>query len=362
MSQSVPFQRRFDRFTSESELGPMEFEMALDIEEQARISEQRQHHLNDNWDQMNCDFDSNEGNQSNMTMNEETASPLSENNASYLSTSEASRLFPNPEFKFPLEPYHVDFKAADDMDPMKKPTQLQSPSRSCSRRNDQLYTHHRFISEAESYTTHWENSILYDKDTNKRVSTPGYFQSRPKYKSPYLGPVGWTVPSKYYSATTRSSRRATDVITTSRADGGYDDIAAVDPCSGSRRKNIRDRTRETIYNCRTSRPFLIYQDPEWMEPPRGITDPYFDSMASDDKENNEPGEHEAGYDADETGGESFMQLEDDGNDADEDGMDVGDDTATVILSSPSNMARRSRELQRYRHRRNDSSTSSSSIL
>lgn len=37
MTQPISYRRGFDRFTLEPELGPVEFEMALDIEEQVRI-------------------------------------------------------------------------------------------------------------------------------------------------------------------------------------------------------------------------------------------------------------------------------------------------------------------------------------
>lgn len=37
MAQPISYRRGFDRFTLEPELGPVEFEMALDIEEQVRI-------------------------------------------------------------------------------------------------------------------------------------------------------------------------------------------------------------------------------------------------------------------------------------------------------------------------------------
>ncbi|KAK2880056.1 hypothetical protein FQN49_000603 [Arthroderma sp. PD_2] len=376
MSQSIPYRRGFDRFASESELGPIEFEMALDIEEQARISEQKQHNLHGNWRGGAYDSDRYEGNQSNGE--EESYSPLSRGNTSYLSPREVGHLSPNPEFKFPPETY-VDLKEKDDMDPMKKPpqhhpdssedcSQRQSPSQYYCNKNDQLYTHHRLISEAESYTTHWENSILYDKDTNTRVSTPGFFQSRLKDKSPYLGPVGWTVPSKYYSATTRNPQRVVRGANTSMIDGGCNDTALVDARSSSPGENMRDRKIETIYHRRASRPFLIYQDPEWMAPPRGLTNAYFDSTASDDKENCAPDEREDRYDREESGGEVAMQLDgerlEQGDDShgDDVRMDLDDDAVTVIMSSPSNIARRSREPRRYRHQRDVSSTSSSSIF
>ncbi|KAM5454864.1 hypothetical protein MaudCBS49596_002162 [Microsporum audouinii] len=362
MSQLIPVRRGFDRFTSEPELGPVEFEMALDIEEQARVSEQNKLSLRGTLAMMNGDCDGHEGNLS-------RESPMAENSSSSFSPRKLGRLTPNPEFIFPLESYHGEFEGSGDMDPMKRPpqprpetvgndSQPQTPSQCFSNKSGQSYSHRRLVSEAESYIMHWENGILYDKDTNTRVSTSGFFQSRSEYKSPYLGPVGWTVPSKYYSTTTRSSSRATN---TYGAYGGYNDNATTDINPGSPRERTQDK--KMAYNYRGSRPFLIYQDPEWIVPPRGVTDAYFDSIASDDKENSAPDDGETRYGGEGPGGESIMQTQNerpepgDGSDGDNE-MDMdNNDGLTTILPE---LLRR--EPHRRRQRRNAGSISSSSTF
>ncbi|EFR00210.1 hypothetical protein MGYG_03213 [Nannizzia gypsea CBS 118893] len=364
MSQPTPYRRGFNRFTLEPEVGPVEFEMALDIEEQARASELNKLQLRGSWGEIDHNSDKHErGRNGRSTL-------VLENNPEPLSPRRLSRISPNPEFRFPPESYYKNVTGAEDMDPMKKSPQLsresidnhgqpQTPSPGYTSKSGQRYSHHRFISEAESYTAHWENSILYDKDTNTRVSSPSFSQLRSGYRSPYLGPVGWTIPSKYYSMTRRSSRRA---LNAKEARNGENHISSVDPNTGSPRERVRKRN--TPYSCRASRPFLIYQDPEWVAPPRGVTDAYFDSTASDDKENSVPDEIEFAHDGDVLVGERSMEIQverpTEANGSNGDGDDEMDIDGNEFRITPIRPARQ--EEPRYRHRRNTSSMSSSSIF
>ncbi|EGD88793.2 hypothetical protein H113_03746 [Trichophyton rubrum MR1459] len=368
MTQPISYRRGFDRFTLEPELGPVEFEMALDIEEQARASEQKKRQLKGSWEEI----DDNSDNQEIHQRGNWGSIPVLESNTEPLLSTRLGHLSPNPEFRFPLESCYGDLRGADDMDPIKKSPQLcqerfdnhsqpQTPSPRYTNKADQQYSHHRYISEAESYTAHWENNILYDKDINTRVSSPGFFRLRSEYRSPYLGPVGWTIPSKYYSTTRRSPRRPLDSY---EASNDENHVSTVDSRTGSPRESVRNRNTVSAYSCRASRPFLIYQDPEWVVPPQGVTDVYFDSTASDDKENSAPGEAEAPIDNEEFSSEQNMGIQvgrpaqENAGDIDgHDEMDIDGDESRIILTQPSR-----REMPQYQHRRDTSSISSSSII
>ncbi|EFE29662.1 uncharacterized protein ARB_03002 [Trichophyton benhamiae CBS 112371] len=357
--------------------------MALDIEEQARASEQNKRQLQGSWEEMDDNSNDQEvsiasplvliyrslipqiyqvgGNWGSIPALESNAEPHLPKRLGHLSS--------NPEFRFPPE---SDLRGADNMDPIKKSPQLfqekfdnrsqpQTPSPRYTNKADQQYSNHRYISEAESYTAHWENSILYDKDINTRVSSPGFFRLRSEYRSPYLGPVGWTIPSKYYSTTRRSPRRPLDSY---EASTDENHVSTVDPRTGSPRERVRNRNTVSAYSCRASRPFLIYQDPEWVVPPQGVTDVYFDSTASDDKENSAPEEVEAPTDNEElsreqnTGIQVGRPAQENAGDIDgHDEMDIDRDESRIILTQPSR-----REMPQYQHRRDTSSMSSSSII
>ncbi|KAK2736721.1 hypothetical protein FQN57_000569 [Myotisia sp. PD_48] len=244
--------RTFDRFASNSELSHIEFEMALDVEEQdplAAINVDNTALLLDKKFVFSPPLNE-------LVYEENGLEPLKKSpcpdckaeqchEASMVGGTEASGSTITPIGNRVDDP---DDRTADTIVPKSM--------------------HRRLTSDPESYTTLGDNPILYDKDANVQVS------SQP-YKSPYMGPVGWTVPSRYYSHTS---------VVSSCPNAGEDNDAT------SPGRNTKIICRRAI-----SRPFLIYQDPEWIEPPSGVdVDEYEYMTASDDKENIPPDSDEEG--------------------------------------------------------------------
>ncbi|KAI1933222.1 hypothetical protein LOZ65_000431 [Ophidiomyces ophidiicola] len=229
-------------------IDPVEYELAADIEEQAErsLSRQTPPALFAGWNfdifedpaENDDTVDHNNLGQDHR-INGDSERNYGHNGSSYISG---------------VHEYHADFQFpdwctmnSDGADYSSLVVEEGEPSKLSDEEPNGFAFSHEEVSQYNENSQYAANGVSMSADSaglDRELWSPIDGPLESTYRSPYMGPVGWTVPHR------------------------------AGPNS--------------------SQPFLIYQDPSWYEPEPSPINPYWDLLASDDKENAIPEGMETG--------------------------------------------------------------------